>query len=92
VTSHDDIWRPRLAPRARLRFDQIGAQEMLLFPEAALALNETGVAIVRLCDGRMTILQIVEQLMKDYPSIGRDALTNDVDEFLNRLYMRGLLI
>ena len=65
---------------------------MLLFPEAALALNETGVAIVRLCDGRMTILQIVEQLMKDYPSIGRDALTNDVDEFLNRLYMRGLLI
>ena len=42
---------PRLASRARLKFDSVANQEMLLFPEAALLLNETGAAIVRLCDG-----------------------------------------
>ena len=43
----DDAWRPRLAARARLKFDPIAKQELILFPEAALALNETGAAIVR---------------------------------------------
>ena len=49
--STDDAWRPRLVARARLKFDPIAKQELLLFPEAALALNDTGAAIVRLCDG-----------------------------------------
>jgi len=47
----EGTWRPRLTSRARLKFDSVARQEMLLFPEAALVLNETGAAIVRLCDG-----------------------------------------
>ena len=62
----DDAWRPRLASRARLKFDPIAKQEMLLFPEAALALNETGAAIVRLCDGARSIDQIVDELAKKF--------------------------
>ena len=64
--STDDAWRPRLASRARLKFDPVAKQEMLLFPEAALALNETGAAIVRLCDGARSIDEIVDQLSKKY--------------------------
>jgi pyrroloquinoline quinone biosynthesis protein D len=87
----DDTWRPRLAARARLKFDAIANQEMLLFPEAALALNETGAAIVRLCDGARSINEIVEQLSKKFSSAERDTLTREVIDFLDTIRARGLL-
>jgi pyrroloquinoline quinone biosynthesis protein D len=87
----DDAWRPRLAARARLKFDPIEQQEMLLFPEAALALNETGAAIVRLCDGARSINEIVDQLSKKYDKADRDALIREVMDFLATIRARGLL-
>ena len=86
----DDTWRPRLASRARLKFDPIAKQEMLLFPEAALALNETGAAIVRLCDGARSINEIVDQLSKKYDT-DRDALMREVADFIATIRARGLL-
>ena len=87
----DDAWRPRLAARARLKFDPIAKQEMLLFPEAALALNETGAEIVRLCDGARSIDEIVDQLSKKYDNADRDALMREVIDFLDTIRARGLL-
>jgi len=87
----DDAWKPRLAARARLKFDPIANNEMLLFPEAALALNETGAAILRLCDGARSINEIVDQLSKKYDNAGRDALMREVVDFLATIRARGLL-
>ena len=64
---------------------------MLLFPEAALALNETGAAIVRLCDGARSIDEIVDQLSKTFSNADRDALTREVSDFLDTIRARGLL-
>ena len=89
--SIDDAWKPRLAARARLKFDPIANKEMLLFPEAALALNETGAAILRLCDGARSINEIVDQLSKKYDNAGRDALMREVVDFLATIRARGLL-
>jgi len=89
--SIDDAWKPRLAARARLKFDPIANNEMLLFPEAALALNETGAAILRLCDGARSINEIVDQLSKKYDKAGRDALLREVVDFLATIRARGLL-
>jgi pyrroloquinoline quinone biosynthesis protein D len=89
--STDDAWRPRLAARARLKFDPVAKQELILFPEAALALNETGAAIVRLCDGARSINQIVDLLSKDYGNAGREALMREVMDFLDTIRARGLL-
>jgi pyrroloquinoline quinone biosynthesis protein D len=89
--SIEDTWRPRLASRARLKFDPIEKQEMLLFPEAALALNETGAAIVRLCDGARSINEIVNQLSQKYDNADRDALIREVMDFLATIRARGLL-
>jgi pyrroloquinoline quinone biosynthesis protein D len=86
-----DAWRPRLAARARLKFDPIAKQEMLLFPEAALALNETGASIVRLCDGARSIDEIVEQLAGKYGNTDREALTREVMDFVDTIRARGLL-
>ena len=89
--SIDDAWKPRLASRARLKLDPIANQEMLLFPEAALALNETGAAIVRLCDGTRSTNEIVDQLSKKYGNPDRDALMREVVDFLDTIRARGLL-
>jgi pyrroloquinoline quinone biosynthesis protein D len=86
-----ESWRPRLAARARLKFDPISKQDMLLFPEAALALNETGAAIVRLCDGTRSRGEIVAQLSKIYGNIDLDSLDREVTEFLDTIRARGLL-
>ena len=93
LTPQQQAWRPRLAARARLKFDPIAKQEMLLFPEAALALNETGAAILRLCDGARSVHEIVAQLSQRYGNINadHDALTREVIEFLNTIRARGLL-
>jgi pyrroloquinoline quinone biosynthesis protein D len=91
MSADDSAWRPRLASRARLKFDPIAKQEMLLFPEAALALNETGAAIVRLCDGARSIDGIVDQLSKKYSDADRDALMREVIDFLDTIRTRGLL-
>jgi len=89
--SVDDGWRPRLASRARLKFDPIAKQEMILFPEAALALNETGAAILRLCDGARSIDQIVDLLSEKYGETGRVALMREVSDFLATIRAHGLL-
>ena len=84
-------WRPRLASRARLKFDAVANQEMLLFPEAALLLNETGAAIVRMCDGARSIDQIVEGLAEKFRGADRETLRLEVEKFLTSIRARGLL-
>ncbi|MFZ1888133.1 MAG: pyrroloquinoline quinone biosynthesis peptide chaperone PqqD [Candidatus Binataceae bacterium] len=89
--SGDRAWRPRLAARARLKFDRIASQELILFPEAALALNETGAAIVRLCDGARSVDEIVEEMSKNFGDNDGDALMREVVDFLAAIRARGLL-
>lgn len=86
-----DAWRPRLASRARLKFDAIAKQEMLLFPEAALRLNETGAAIVRLCDGAHSIDQIADTLAAQFCGVDRASLKHEVEAFVESIRIRGLL-
>ena len=88
--SAEPTWRPKLASRARLKFDPVANQEMLLFPEAALLLNETGAAIVRLCDGARSIDEIVDGLAEKFRG-DRGNLRIEVETFLASIRARGLL-
>jgi pyrroloquinoline quinone biosynthesis protein D len=89
--NRDAAWRPRLAARARLQFDAIANQEMLLFPEAALALNETAAAVVRLCDGERSVTAIAGAVAEQFSSRDPAAIAADVDDFIRQLGARGLL-
>ena len=82
--------RPRLAAKARLRYDRKDERYMLLYPEKGLVLNATGTDIVRLCTGEHTVGSIVDQLAAKY---GQDAPTveREVMTFLGALAERGLL-
>ena len=77
----DESARPRLAPHVRMRFDAARGQHALLSPESVLVINDTGAAIVRLCDGRRTVAEIESELQGRYDEVG----AGDVRRFLDDL-------
>jgi coenzyme PQQ biosynthesis protein PqqD len=82
--------RPRLAAKARLRFDRKASRYMLLYPERGLALNTTAADVLQLCTGERTVQSIVDELARRY---GHDApdVEREVLSFLTTMAERGLL-
>jgi pyrroloquinoline quinone biosynthesis protein D len=78
---------PRLWRLARLDFDPIRQRPVLLYPEGAVLLNETGAAILELCDGSRTVEEIVTILSQRYHA---DVRT-DVSEYLSTMETRELV-
>jgi pyrroloquinoline quinone biosynthesis protein D len=89
VTSADT--RPRLAPKARLRFDRKSGQYMLLYPERGLVLNATASDILQLCTGEHTVEAIVDHLAAKYGTEPREVVERQVREFLASMAARGLV-
>jgi pyrroloquinoline quinone biosynthesis protein D len=79
--------RPRLARRVRLEWDPVREQQVLLEPEGVLVLNQTGAAILGLCDGERTVVEIVEELRGQYKTVADD----EVRDFLSRLVAKRLV-
>ncbi len=80
--------RPRIARRARLRFDARTQQHLLLSPERALVLNRTAASIVCCCTGGNTVAQICREVARGQLSALVQA---DVLTFLEALHGRRLL-
>ncbi|MCI0372381.1 MAG: pyrroloquinoline quinone biosynthesis peptide chaperone PqqD [candidate division NC10 bacterium] len=83
--------RPKLAPKARLRWDKREAKYFLLYPERGLLLNATGADILQLCTGEHTVAGIVGQLAAKYPAQAREEIEREVMAFLAQIASRGLL-
>ncbi len=77
--------RPRLARHARLRHDAARGRDVLLSPETVAVLNATSADILRLCDGRRTVAEIVAALRERYDGVAAD----DVELFLRRMAARA---
>ena len=82
LTSRPTLWR-----LARLDYDPVRKRPVLLYPEGAVLLNDTGAAILELVDGARTIGDIVALLGERY---GADV-TADVTEYLSDLARRELI-
>lgn len=72
---------PKLASHVRLRHDPARDQYVLLGPETVAVLNATSADILRLCDGRRTVAEIVVALRARYDRVVDD----DVRAFLDRM-------
>jgi coenzyme PQQ biosynthesis protein PqqD len=87
----DRFFVPKLAKKARLRFDRHSGGHMIVYPECGLALNETAAEIAKRCDGTRTVGQIVEELTSgSEPATGHD-IYGDVVTFIEKLAKKGLL-
>jgi pyrroloquinoline quinone biosynthesis protein D len=79
--------RPRLWRLARIGFDRVRQRPVLLYPEGAMFINDTGKAILELCDGNRTLAQISAELSTRYGA----NVTVDVVEYLNTMFDRDLV-
>jgi pyrroloquinoline quinone biosynthesis protein D len=78
---------PALWRLARIEFDPVRQQRVLLYPEGVVLLNDTGGAILELCDGQRSIAEIASVLGERYHC----DVTADVLEYLSQLIERELV-
>ena len=81
--------RPRLTTGARLRYDEVREEHLLLIPEGAVRLNPTAAEVLELCDGQRSIDDIVAALSARYD--GAD-LRDDVVELVDAMTQKGLVV
>ena len=84
---------PTLWHLARLDHDGVRGRPVLLYPEGVVFLNETGLAILELCDGRRTLDELTATLAARYGAEGADHanVAADVVDFLSDLVRRELV-
>ncbi len=78
---------PRIWRLARLDYDPARQRPVLLYPEGAVLLNDTGRAILELVDGQRTVAQIAAELGARYQT----DVTADVTDYLSYLAERELV-
>jgi pyrroloquinoline quinone biosynthesis protein D len=81
--------RPRLATGARLRYDDVRDEHVLLVPEGAVRLNPTAVEVLELCDGERSLDEIVVVLSARY---GGADLRDDVQGLVDGMAQKGLVV
>lgn len=84
MTAIADTSKPRLATKARLKWDAVREKHLLLFPEGVLVLNKTAHDVLALCDGQRGVAEIVKALAAQYAT-DANTIDEDVKEILQRL-------
>jgi pyrroloquinoline quinone biosynthesis protein D len=83
------VTRPRLVTGARLTYDEVRGEHLVLLPEGAVRLNRTAAEVLDLCDGERSLDDIVGALAARYD--GAD-LRDDVRGLVGDMTQRGLLV
>jgi pyrroloquinoline quinone biosynthesis protein D len=83
------VTRPRLATGARLRYDEVREEHLLLVPEGVVRLNDTAAEVLGLCDGERSLDDIAGVLSARYD--GADV-RDDVRELVDAMAQKGLVV
>jgi pyrroloquinoline quinone biosynthesis protein D len=83
------VTRPRLVTGARLQYDDVRSEHVLLIPEGVVRLNPTAAEVLELCDGRRSLDDIARALSARYDGA---EVHDDVRELVDALAERGLVV
>jgi pyrroloquinoline quinone biosynthesis protein D len=83
------VTHPRLVTGARLRYDEVREEHLLLVPEGAVRLNSSAAEVLELCDGQRSVDEIVGVLAARYDTA---EIGDDVRELVDGMAERGLLV
>jgi pyrroloquinoline quinone biosynthesis protein D len=83
------VTRPCLRTGARLRYDEVREEHLLLIPEGVVRLNPTAAEVLGLCDGERSLDDIAAELSARYD--GADV-RDDVVELVDALAQKGLVV
>jgi pyrroloquinoline quinone biosynthesis protein D len=83
------VTRPRLVTGARLRYDEVREEHLLLIPEGVVRLNPSAAEVLELCDGERSLDEIVGALSARYE--GADV-RDDVLELVSAMAQKGLVV
>jgi pyrroloquinoline quinone biosynthesis protein D len=83
------LTRPRLVTGARLQFDEVREEHVLLVPEGVVRLNPTAAEVLELCDGERSLDEIVFTLSERYEGFD---LRDDVQALVDCMTQRGLVV
>jgi pyrroloquinoline quinone biosynthesis protein D len=73
--------KPNLPKHVRIHFDKVRKATAILAPESVLWPNEVSLEILRRCDGRSTVEEIISDLTALYQA-DQKLVSRDVKEFL----------
>ena len=92
---------PKLAAKARLKFDKVREKHLLLLPEKVVVLNETAASILILCDGSQTVTGLVERVRNSLKASTEDeadvmpdlkTIEEDISDFLQEMADLGWVV
>jgi pyrroloquinoline-quinone synthase len=84
-------WKPRLAAKAKLRWDEIDKSHMLLLPEKGMKLNASAGNILQRCDGTRTQREVVAAMREAFPEGHPVEINISTMIFIDRMLGKGIL-
>jgi len=88
VAPPEDSSQPRLATGCRWGAENKTVAErerVILYPEGALRLRDTGLRILERCDGQRTFAQIIAELQAQFSVADPAKIRADISQFLEQL-------
>ncbi|WP_305909166.1 pyrroloquinoline quinone biosynthesis peptide chaperone PqqD [Methylomarinum sp. Ch1-1] len=74
------------SPMHRLQWEEAQQKDVILYPEGMVELNQSSAEILKLCDGKRNLEQIVNELEQKFSQSG---LKDDINNFLNVALQNG---
>jgi pyrroloquinoline quinone biosynthesis protein D len=84
LTTLEQGSRPRLRRGVKLIYDGTRETHVLLFPEGVLVPNATAAAVLGLCDGESTVVDMVTTLSKRFDGVRAEDIASVLTRFAER--------
>ena len=83
---------PKLPRHAKLRFDEARKKWIINAPERVFELDEIASEVMQLIDGKSSIIDIVDKLVKKFKGASKDVVKKDVLLMLQPLAEKGFIV